>query len=285
MGLTWTAPDEAAAHVRAVRAAVGGAPFVGNFALAFEPVALASVLLAGLPAVTFSWGDPAPYLDLCRSYGATVGVQVTNFVGARAMAALGVDFLLAQGVEAGGHVQSTTALFDLLPGIVELGLPVVAAGGLATGADMRRALDLGAAGAMLGTRFVATRESRAHEAYKAALVTGRETALTGLFDGGWPFAPHRVLRNATLEAWEAAGCPPPGRRPGEGETVGEAPGGTILRYEDTAPRAGFTGDVEAMCLYAGTGVARIEDVPSAGDLVRRLAREAVIAISTTLAAS
>ena len=278
MGLTWTAPEAAAEAVRRVRAAVGGAPFLGNFALAFPPDALSAALEAGLPVVAFSWGDPSPWLSLCRAHGAAVGAQVANLAGARAMAALGVDFLVAQGVEAGGHVQSTTALFDLLPEVAALGLPVVAAGGLATGADVRRALDLGAAGAMLGTRFVATRESRAHAAYKAALVAGRETALTLAFDGGWPFAPHRVLRNATLEAWEAAGCPPPGARPGEGETLGHAPGGPILRYEDAAPREGFTGDVGAMCLYAGAGVARIEDLPSAGDLVRRLAREAGIVV-------
>ncbi len=276
MGLTWTAPDEAAAWVKAVKESVGDAPFQGNFALAFAPTALAAALEAGLPIVTFSWGDPAPHLALCRAHRAHVGVQVANLAGARAMASIGIDFLVVQGVEAGGHVQSTTLLRDLLPSIAELGLPAIAAGGLANGGDVRRVLDLGASGAMLGTRFVATRESRAHEAYQAALLAGRETALTGLFDGGWPFAPHRVLRNETLEQWEAAGCSPPGRRPGEGETVGWAPGGAILRYEDTAPHRGFTGEVTSMCLYAGTGVDRIGDLPSAGELVRRLAGEAEI---------
>ena len=276
MGLTWSPSEAAALSVRAVREAVGDAPFLGNFALAFPPTALESSLAAGLPIVTFSWGDPTPHLALCRRYGARIGVQVSNPSGARAAVARGADFLVAQGVEAGGHVQSTTALLDLLPSIIDLGLPVVAAGGLADGADVRRVLDLGAVGAMLGTRFVATRESLAHAGYKAALVSGRETALTGLFDRGWPFAPHRVLRNSTLEAWEAAGCPPPGSRPGEGETLGDAPGGAILRYEDTAPRTGFTGEIEAMCLYAGTGVDRIGDLPLAGDLVRRLVAEAGI---------
>lgn len=277
MGLTWTAPEEAAAHVRAVRNVVGDLPFLGNFALAFEPVALDAALAAGLPVVTFSWGDPTPHLARCRDYGAAVGVQVANLSGAEAMAALDVDFLVVQGVEAGGHVQSTTPLVELLPPIVALGLPVVAAGGVATGEDVRRVLELGAEGAMLGTRFVATRESLAHEAYKAALVEGERTALTPLFDGGWPFAPQRVLRNETLERWEAAGCPPPGRRPGEGDRLGEAPGGSILRYDDVAPRAGFTGDVASMCLYSGMGVARIGDLPPARELVERLAREAGIA--------
>ena len=269
LGLTWTRPEDAAQAVREQ----GDALFLGNFALAFPPVALEAALAAGLPVVSFSWGDPDPYLGLCRAHGAAVGAQVGNLAGALKLVDK-VDFLVAQGVEAGGHVQSTTALLDLLPQLVGLGLPVVAAGGLADGHDVRRVLDLGAAGAMLGTRFVATRESRAHATYKEAIREGSQTALTHLFDGGWPHAPHRVLRNPTLERWEAAGCPPPGGRPGEGDVLGQAPGGPILRYEDAAPRAGFGGRVEEMCLYAGTGAARIHDLPAADDLVRRLAREA-----------
>lgn len=269
MGLTWATPADAAEAVASIPEGV----FQGNFVLAFPPLALPAALEAGLRVVTFSWGDPEPYLDLCRAHGATVGVQVGNLAGARAQCDQ-VDFLIVQGVEAGGHVQSTTALFDLLPRVVDLGRPTVAAGGLAVGKDIRRALDLGAVGAMLGTRFVATRESRAHPEYKARLVEARETALTALFDGGWANAPHRVLRNTTLEAWEAAGCPSPPNRPGEGDVLGAGPGGPIHRYDDVAPRDGFTGTIEAMCLYAGAGAVRIEDLPPAGDLVRRLAAEA-----------
>jgi nitronate monooxygenase len=279
MGLTWTPPEEAARAVRAVLAKVGDAPYQGNFALAFPPSALEACLSAGLPIVTFSWGDPRPWLPLCRSYGAKVGVQVTNLTGAKTMIDAGADFLIAQGIEAGGHVQSTTALLDLLSQVVSLGVPVIAAGGLADGQDVRRALDASATGAMLGTRFVATQESRAHAIYKRLLVEGKATSLTTLFDGGWPFAAHRVLRNSTLEGWEAAGCPKPGERPGEGERLGQAPGGAIFRYDDTAPRAGFEGDIEAMCLYAGTGVGRVDDLPSAAALVERLYREAGLVVT------
>ena len=130
---------------------------------------------------------------------------------------------------------------------------------------------------MLGTRFVATQESRAHPDYKARLVAAQAeaTALTVCFDGDWPYAAHRVLRNSTLEAWEAAGSPPLGARPGEGEVVGtNAVGEPILRYADTAPREGFTGDTPAMCLYAGTGCAAIHDISSAAELLPRLWQEA-----------
>jgi NAD(P)H-dependent flavin oxidoreductase YrpB (nitropropane dioxygenase family) len=275
LGLTWTPPALAAEAVRQTRARTNK-PFLVNFALAFPPQSLLAALEAGAPVVTFSWGNPAEWLPLVRSFGAKVGVQVATVDGARHAAALGVDFLICQGSEAGGHVQSTTPLERLLGAAlasVSGSLPVLAAGGITDAADINRLLARGADGVMLGTRFVATQESRAHAAYKARLVAAasEESVLTICFEGGWQFAPHRVLRNRTLDAWETAGCPPPGRRPGEGEPVGwSASGEPILRYEDTAPRVGMTGDLEAMALYAGNGVGRITDLPSAGELLRRL---------------
>ncbi|MCW3053767.1 MAG: hypothetical protein JWN14_2937 [Chthonomonadales bacterium] len=278
MALTWTSPEQAAAQIAQVRAQTPR-PFQVNFALAFPPHALPAALAAGAPIVTFSWGDPAPYLAQVRAAGAKVGVQVTNIEGACRMVQAGVDFLICQGFEAGGHVQSTQSLLLLLPQIVAVaeGLPVLAAGGMGDGKGIAQALRLGAAGAMLGTRFVATLESRAHPDYKARLVAAQAeaTALTVCFDGDWPYAAHRVLRNSTLEQWEAAGSPPSGARPGEGDIVGaNAAGEPILRYADTAPRIGFTGDTAAMCLYAGTGCATIHDLPSAADLLPRLWQEA-----------
>ena len=277
MALTWASPEQAAAQIRQVRAQTAR-PFQVNFALAFPPHALTAALEAGAPVVTFSWGDPTSYLAQVRAAGAKAGVQVTNVEGARRFAQSGVDFLICQGVEAGGHVQSNQPLFELLPRIVAAagGLPVIAAGGIAEGQSIARALQLGAAGAMLGTRFVATLESRAHPDYKACLVAAQAeaTALTVCFDGDWPYAAHRVLRNTTLEQWEAAGSPPVGVRPGEGDVVGRnADGDPILRYADTAPRRGFTGEPSAMCLYAGTGCPDIHDIPSAADLLSRLQQE------------
>lgn len=276
LALTWTEPSLAAEQIRQVRSATLN-PFLANFALAFPPLALEAALEAGVPIVTFSWGDPEPFLGQVRSAGAKVGVQVTNVAGARRAIDQGADFLICQGNEAGGHVQSNTPLMELLPRVLDAaqGVPVMAAGGLAEGADIARVLQLGAAGAILGTRFLATQESRAHPEYKQQLVqTKGETALTVCFDGGWPYSAHRVLRNSTLEAWEASGSPAVGSRPGEGEVIAiTAQGEAIYRYEDTAPKQGCTGDVEAMCLYAGTGCGAISDIPSAAELVERLWRE------------
>ncbi len=259
IALTWTPPDVAAQAVRQIRALTAN-PFLANYALAFPPVSLTAALEAGAPLIAFSWGDPTPYLAQVRAAGAKIAIQVTNAAGARRAVALGADLLICQGVEAGGHVQATRSLWEILPDVLAAasGTPVVASGGIADGVGIARALRLGASAAMLGTRFVATQESRAHPIYKRRLVeaTGGETALTVCFADGWPQAAHRVLRNDTLEQWEAAGSPPGGQRPSEGEIVGFTPTGEpVARYEDTAPRAGFTGDVEAMCLYAGTGCA------------------------------
>src|SRR6185295_610730 len=115
--------------------------------------------------------------------------------------------------EAGGHVQSTRDLIPLLEAVLSQNkdIPVVAAGGIADGAGIAKALRSGADGVMLGTRFVATRESRAHEIYKQRILQSRgdDTAITVCFDGGWHHAPHRGLRNQTLDLCEAAGSPPP----------------------------------------------------------------------------
>ncbi|MCO5297533.1 MAG: nitronate monooxygenase [Fimbriimonadaceae bacterium] len=277
MALTWTDPATAAQHIRQVLEATSN-PFFVNFALAFPPVSLDAALDAGVPIVTFSWGDPEPHLARVRAAGAKVGIQVTSAAGAKRAIDHGADFLVCQGNEAGGHVQSSTPLPELLPRILQTvgDVPVIAAGGMAHGRDIARVLKLGARGAILGTRFVACRESRAHPEYKRQLVEAEgATALTVCFDGAWPYSAHRVLRNSTLETWEAAGSPAVGQRPGEGDVVAAtAEGEAIYRYEDTAPKQGYEGDIEAMCLYAGKGCGAIDDIPAAAELVERLWREA-----------
>ncbi len=277
MGMTWTQPEIAAAHVRQVLSATDK-PFYVNFALAFPPDSLEACLEAGAKIVSFSWGDPSEYVPLLRRYGAKFGVQVTNAAGVKRAVEIGADFLVCQGNEAGGHVQSSQPLFAILYRVLDAAdsCPVIAAGGLGTGSNARDVLDIGAAGAMFGTRFVAAEESRAHLEYKRRLVQAEsdQTVLTVCFDGGWAQTAHGVLRNSTLDAWEAAGCPPNGKRPGENDIVGyTADGQAILRYEDTAPRLGFTGNLEAMCLYAGGGVHGVKSVQSAAQIVAEIVRE------------
>ena len=275
LALTWTDASTAARLVAAVKTRTSAA-FAANFVLAFESTALTAALEAGVPVITFSWGLPGGLVRTVHSFGAAVGVQVGTVEGAKHALDQGCDFVICQGIEAGGHVQSSMPLRELLPALVAEArtVPVAAAGGLADREDVKEVASLGAYAAMLGTRFVASTESGAHPAYKAALVASEssDTVLTGCFDGGWPYALHRVLRNATLASWEAAGCPPSGRRPGEGDVVARQETAAIIhRYDDIPPSSGTQGDVTACCLYAGTGVGKITDVLSAGALVKELA--------------
>jgi len=98
---------------------------------------------------------------------------------------------------------------------------------------------------------------------------------TMLFDGGWPDAPHRVLRNSTIVAWEAAGRPEPGDRPGEGEVVATTSDGqAVVRYDISDPVATMTGDLEALAHYAGQSASLVHAVKPAGAIVREIAQEA-----------
>jgi nitronate monooxygenase len=104
-----------------------------------------------------------------------------------------------------------------------------------------------------------------------------DTALTVCFEGGWPNALHRVLRNPVIEQWESAGCPPVGKRPGEGEVVGAIGEMKVNRYSFVAPLGIVTGPLNDLCLYAGQSVEQIKDIPAAATLVERLWAECLAA--------
>jgi NAD(P)H-dependent flavin oxidoreductase YrpB (nitropropane dioxygenase family) len=106
LALTWTDTSTAAKLVAAVRARTSAA-FASNFVLAFEPSALTAALEAGVPVVTFSWGLPGPLVSTVHSFGAAVGIQVGTVEGAKRALGQECDFLICQGIEAGGHVQSS----------------------------------------------------------------------------------------------------------------------------------------------------------------------------------
>ena len=157
-----------------------------------------------------------------------------------------------------------------------MSVPLVAAGGIADPTAARAALAAGAQAIAMGTRFVASTECEAHPSYKSALVRakGDETVLTDLFDIGWP-APHRVLRNSTFDRWEAAGRPPSGSRPGEGDQVARSAGHPVPRYAVNLPRVDVEGDIEAMAMYSGQGVGSIVAEEPAGGIVERFAYAAL----------
>jgi nitronate monooxygenase len=229
-----------------------------------------------VPIVSTFWGDPAPYVERIHEAGAVHIHTVGDVTEALAAALSGVDVVVAQGVEAGGHVRGETSTFALVPAIVDAvdPTPVLAAAGIADGRGVSAALALGAQGAWIGTRFLAAAEANVHPEYRDRLIAakGSDTVLGTVFDKGWPDAPHRTLRNSTVAEWEAAGRPPSPHRPGEADVLGESPSATpILRYGFALPVAGTTGEVEAMAMYAGQGVALIHASEPAAHIVGTLA--------------
>ncbi len=235
-----------------------------------------------VPVLVLFWGDPQPYVTEAHKRGTRVFVQVGGVDEAVAAAEAGVDGIIAQGLEAGGHVKSTTALSTIVPRVVEAArpLPVLAAGGIADGRGVVAALSLGAQAVSMGTRFVASQEIQVIPAYKRRIVdsTAEDTVHTCVFDVGWPQAAHRVLRNTAVEEWQAAGCPASGRRPGEGDVIGRMPmAGTIIdvpRYGIFPPLPGFEGDMEHTALYAGESCALIHDIKPAARIVADIVAEA-----------
>ena len=168
----------------------------------------------------------------------------------------------------------------LVPAVVDAisPVPVVAAGGVADGRGLAAVLALGAAGAWIGTRFLASYEATIHPRYRERILQATENDtvyLDNLFDVRWPNAPHRTLTNRTIEVWEAAGRPPSGSRPGEGEVIATSrSSGPIVRYQSYTPGIDADGDIDALSLWAGQSVGLVSKTQSAGDIVREIADEA-----------
>lgn len=292
LALTWRPPEQAAAFVERTRE-LTDASFGVNFVLDPDAKAyptdehLDAVLDAGTPAVSFSFGDAGPYIDRVHDAGATVLVTVGSADEAEAAVEAGADAVVAQGWEAGGHIQSDVATLPLVPRVADaVDVPVIAAGGIADGRGVAAVLAAGADGAWLGTRFLATEEAAIAAVYRDRVREADETdtVRSELFDGGWPGMPHRVVQNSTVEAWDDAGRPQPGERPGEGETIAEYPDGTPMeRYGDDLPVEGAEGELEALALYAGQSTGLTDDVLPAGEVVEELVEETEKAIRSTAA--
>src|SRR5205807_1187948 len=160
------------------------------------------------PLVEFFWAAPDRELvDIVHASGARAGWQIGSTDEARAAQDVGCDLLVAQGIEAGGHVRGSVGLLALLDEVCRaVEVPVIAAGGIGTGRAMAAALTAGADAVRVGTRFIAATESIAHPEYIDALIhaTAADTVITTALGEGWPDAPHRVLRPA-IAAGEALG--------------------------------------------------------------------------------
>ena len=272
--LTWSV--DAGAVVRET-AALTARPFGGNFVLTSDHHRdLDQALEAGLKIVSFMWGDPSSYIKAVHDAGGIVLHTVGSAEEARQAVASGADVIVAQGWEAGGHVWGTVATLPLVPAVVDAvaPVPVIAAGGIGDARGVAAVLALGAQAAWLGTRFLLAEEMPIHEDYRRRLIAAAETdpqLYPNLYEVGWPDSPHRALRNSTAKAWEAAGRPPLAQRPGQGDVIAHfASGESIVRYEPAPPMVGTTGDIEALSMWAGQGVALARKPQSAADIVTEL---------------
>ena len=274
LAASWTKPETLQRQLRAIQGAAG-VDYCVNLVLAFDQEERLQVALdEGARYVSFSWGIDDKLIGRARDRGAVVLVQVGDAASAVAAAEGGAQVLIAQGVEAGGHVQGRTPLLALIRemrGVLEL--PIVAAGGIADIASARAAVEAGASAVACGTAFLVAHEADVHPTYVERLLhaDGTDTVLTTVFNVGWPDAPHRVLRNHTYTTWESAGRRTLGARHGEGEIVGARNDSPIVRYSDAQPMRSTTGDIDAMALYAGTSVGQVHQRASAREITEALA--------------
>jgi len=277
--------DRARALVRRTRE-LTDRPFAANVIIDdYHGQEIEAALDEAVPILFLFWGDPSPWVADAHRRGTKVVVQVGSVAEAVAAVGAGVDVIVAQGVEAGGHVRGTTPLFSLIPAVVEAvhPLPVVAAGGIVDGRGLAAALSLGAAGVLMGTRFLASDEADVHPEYlrRVLAASGADDTVYSedLFDVGWPNAPHRILRNRLVAEWEAAGKPPPGQRAGEGDFIGtrrllDGTTRPVPMYASVTTTTAFDTDLERAALWAGTSVGRVTEVKPAGEIVRETVREA-----------
>lgn len=275
------APDDLRTEIAKVRR-LTERPVAANLLLPFAKAAHFEAASEADVVVTF-WGKPKrrtskPWMHQCGS--------VEEALAARDA---GADAVIAQGVEAGGHVRGTLPAAELMAKVREAlpdDYPVLSAGGVAAPADVEARLDAGAHAVVCGTRFLLSDESGAHPAYKARLVDEEETVLTELFGAGWPAA-HRVVPNDATARWlgrdprgpgwlrglQRATAPALARIPVPAQirlAASQTPGRPI--FGPVAPTAdGPDNLLEAGPLYAGECIDRINEIRPASEIVRSLA--------------
>jgi nitronate monooxygenase len=268
LGITTVAglkPDEVEARIALIRSRTRK-PFGLNFLIPVVDVDAVALAGRGCRVVDFFWGDPTPDLvGIAHEGGALVSWQVGSLGEALAAADAGCDFIIAQGIEAGGHIRGELGVLQLLAQVVEaVDVPVLAAGGIGNARMLAGIIAAGAAGARMGTRFLAAEETNAHPDYVKALIEARaeDSVRTSQFHVNCVLCPstHAVLRSA-IRAAEALNK----------ETVGEWSGvRPIPRFAGAPPNRQFVGEIGAMACYAGQSVGDVTRVQPAAEIIQEL---------------
>lgn len=241
-----------------------------------------SVLLEEQVALAiFFWTLPTPeHVGRLKHAGIKVWMQVGRVAEAEQAVALGAEALIVQGAEAGGHNRAEASTMTLFPRIRRLfpGLPLLAAGGIVDGTTMAAALALGADAVWCGSRFLASQEAQAHDAYKHRVLAADvgDTAILSIYGPEWPDQMMRAIVNDGARA--ALGREAEAIKDAEGQFIGSTVlnGQTIPvpRYSAILPTPDFDGDMEQVCLTAGQSAGNIDNVLPAGEIVRRMTVEA-----------
>ncbi|HSZ71988.1 MAG TPA: nitronate monooxygenase [Cytophagaceae bacterium] len=255
-------PDTLREHIRKCKA-VTNKSFGVNLPLLYPDIDqhIAIILEERIPIVFSSAGNPKTWTELLKKEGVKVVHVVSSAKFALKAADAGVDAIVAEGFEAGGHNgREETTTMCLIPAVRDvLSIPLIAAGGIGDGRSMLAAFALGAEGVQMGSRFAASQESSAHEAYKQAVVDAQEgeTVLTLK-----QLTPVRFIKNdfyAKVQAAEAA-C----------ATREEL---TSLLGKGRAKRGIFQGDLKEGEIEVGQISARIKEILPAGDIVANVWKE------------
>ncbi len=277
MGMVREPPERIRSEIQALRT-LTAAPFGINLIPAATDAALlkreiSTCLSEQVPVMVLFWGVDAPLVRHLKAAGVTVIHQVGTVAAAEAALAAGADALIAQGVEAGGHVHGTVSTLALLPEVVALSdVPVAAAGGIGSGAALVAALALGAQGVSLGSALLATHEANAHPHHQQRLLaaSAEETVYTRQFARNWHEpAPVRVLPNAVT-----AGAYAEEAARGESPEIGQQDGQPIYLFSTDSPLADATGRLDDMALYAGQSCGQITTLCSAAERIEQIIGEA-----------
>ena len=274
LGMVRESPDLIAREIDAVRARTDGPFGVNLIPAATDPDLLEAELSVCLKkrvhSLCFFWDVHADVIARAKAAGCRVLYQVGSVEDAVAAAQAGADAIIAQGVEAGGHVRGTVSSLVLLPQAVRsVSVPVIASGGFASGESLVAAFALGAQGIHCGTAFLATEEFFAHAYHKDRVIRAKseDAVYTDAFAINWPpNSPVRVIANRlTDELGQFLLGHEPENMPRE--AIADEDGRPIYKFSTDSPLRTTTGNLECLALFAGQIAGAIETIPSAGGRV------------------